>query len=69
MIDYPENLQLIDVKPISDLGHGTTHSGYGTTSVACRGGNRYVEGDLFTFRYLVLDDAFGYPYYRLINVE
>ena len=28
--------------------HGTTHSGYATTPVGCRGGNRYVEGDLLT---------------------
>ena len=46
----------------------TTHSGYGTTPVGCRGGNRYVEGDLLTFGYLMLDDALGFPYYRLINV-
>ena len=63
-------------------GYRTTHSGYGTTPVGCRGGNRYVEGDLFTFGYLMLDDALpsltigslmlddslGVPYYRLINV-
>ena len=47
---------------------GTTHSGYGTTPVRYRGGNRYVEGDLLTFGYLMLDDALGFPYYRLINV-
>ena len=31
------------------------------------GGNRYVEGDLFTFGYLMLDDALGYPYFPLFN--
>ena len=31
------------------IGYGTTHSGYGTTPVGCRGGNRYVEGELLTF--------------------
>ena len=35
-----------DGKPPS--GYGTTHSGCGTTSVGCRGGNRYVEGNLLT---------------------
>ena len=29
--------------------HGTPHSGYGTTPVGCRGGNRYVEGEPRTF--------------------
>ena len=50
-------------------GYGITHSGYGTTLVGCRGGNRYVEGDLLTFGCLMLDDALGYPYYRLFNVR
>ena len=27
----------------------------------CRGGNRYVEGDLLTFGYLMLDDSLGFP--------
>ena len=45
-----------------------THSGYGTTPVGWGGGNRYVEGDLLTFGYLMLNDSLGYPYYRLINV-
>ena len=50
--------------------------------VGCRDGNRYVEGDLLTFGYLMLDDALrsltignlmlddslGVPYYRLINI-
>ena len=49
-------------------GYGTTHSSYGTTLVGCRGGNRYVEGDLLTFGYLMLDDSLGYYYYRLFNV-
>ena len=31
------------------------------------GGNRYVEGDLLTFGYLMLDDALPFPYYRLIR--
>ena len=31
------------------IWYGTTHSGYGTTPVGCRGGNRYVEGDLLAF--------------------
>ena len=35
----------------------------------CRGGNRYVEGDLLTFGYLMLDDSLGFHYYRLISVE
>ena len=30
-------IQLLDL-------HGTTHSGYGTTPVGCRGGSLYVEG-------------------------
>ena len=47
----------------------TTHSGYGTTPVGCRGGNRYVEGDLLTFGYLMLDDSLGFPDYRLLNVR
>ena len=34
----------------------------GVTPVGCRGGNRYVEGDLLTFGYLMLYDALGYPY-------
>ena len=52
-------------------GYGTTHSSYGTTSVGCRGGNRYVEGDLllsaiqywmmpldsFIIAYLILHDT------------
>ena len=38
------------------------------TVVGCRGGNLYVEGDLFTFGYLILDDALGYPYYWLFNI-
>ena len=42
--------------------------GYGTTPVGWGGGNRYVEGDLLTFGYLMLNDSLGYPYYRLINV-
>ena len=50
-------------------GYGTTHSGYGTTPVGCRGGNRYVEGESLTFGYLMLDDSLGYPYYRLFNVR
>ena len=33
------------------------------------GGNQDVEGDLLTFGHLILDDALGYPYYRLISVE
>ena len=49
-------------------GYGTTHSGYGTTPVGWGGGNRYVEGDLLTFGYLMLNDSLGYPYYRLINI-
>ena len=48
-------------------GYGTTHSGYGTTPVGCRGGNRYVEGDLLTFGYLMLNDSLGDPYFRLFN--
>ena len=36
-------------------------------TVRCRGGNRYVEGDLLTFGYLMLDDSLGYPYFRLFN--
>ncbi len=43
--------------------------GPGTTPVGCRGGNRYVEGDLLTFGYLMLNDSLGYPYYRLFNVR
>ena len=31
------------------------------------GGNRYVEGDLLTFGYLILNDSLGYPYFRLFN--
>ena len=37
--------------------------------VGCRGGNRYVEGDLLIVGYLVLDDSLGFPYYRLFNVR
>ena len=48
-------------------GYGTTHSGYGTTPVGWGGGNRYVEGDLLTFGYLMLNDSLGYPYFRLFN--
>ena len=33
-----------------------------------RGGNRYVEGESLIFGYLMLNDALGYPYYRLINI-
>ena len=40
-----------------EVGNGTTHSGYRTTPVGCRGGNRYVERDLLTFGYLLLDDT------------
>ena len=58
-----------DEKDFIMPGDGTTHSGYGTTPVGCRGGNRYVEGDLLTFGYLMLDDSLGYPYYRLFNVR
>ena len=36
--------------------------------VGCRGGDRYFEGEPLTFGYLVLDDSFGYHYYRLFNV-
>ena len=49
------------------VAHGTPHSGYGTTPVGWGGGNRYVEGDLLTFGYLMLYDALGYPYFRLFN--
>ena len=49
--------------------YGTTHSGYGTTPVGCRVGNRYVEGDLLVFGELMLDDSLGYPYYRLFHVR
>ena len=45
----------------------SSKKGYGTTPVGCRGGNRYVEGELLTFGYLVLDDSLGYPYFRLFN--
>ena len=31
------------------------------------GGNRYVEGEPRIFGYLMLDDALGYPYFRLFN--
>ena len=34
-------------------------------SVGWGGGNRYVEGDLLTFGYLMLNDSLGYPYFRL----
>ena len=37
--------------------------------VGCRGGNRYVEGDVLTFGKLMLDDALGYLYYRLFKVR
>ena len=40
------------------VSHGTPHSGYGTTPVGWGGGNRYVEGDLLTFGYLMLFDTF-----------
>ena len=40
-----------------------------TTPVGCRGGNQYVERDLLTFGYLMLNDALGFPYYRLINIR
>ena len=36
--------------------------------VGCRGGNRYVEGEPFTFGELMSDDSLGSPYYRLFNV-
>ena len=39
------------------------------TGSLCRGGNRYVDGDLLTFGYLVLDDSLGVHYYRLFNVK
>ena len=42
-------------------------NGNRTTPVGCRGGNRYVEGDLLTFGYLMLDGSLGYPYFRLFN--
>ena len=45
-----------DSLKLPKLCYGTTHSGYGTTPVGCRGGNLYVEGDLLTFGYLMLDD-------------
>ena len=54
---------------LRETGYGTTHSGYRTTPVGCRGGNRYVEGDLLTFGYLMLDDSLGYLYFRLFNVD
>ena len=56
------------IKKNGKSSYGTTHSGYGTTPVGWGGGNRYVEGDLLTFGYLMLNDSLGYPYYRLINV-
>ena len=34
---------------LARVAHGTPHSGYGTTPVGCRGGNRYVEGEPRTF--------------------
>ena len=34
------------VNDASDFPYGTTHSGYGTTPLGCRSGNRYVEGGL-----------------------
>ena len=50
--------------------------------VGYRGGNRYVEGESLTFGelmlddylpsctigYLMLDNSFGFPYYRLFNI-
>ena len=35
------------------LGYGTTHSGYATTPVGCRGGSRCVEG------------CWGFPYLKI----
>ena len=47
---------------------GQHASGGKPAPVGCSGGNRYVEGDLLTIGYLMLDDALGYPYYRLTNI-
>ena len=42
---------------------------FGMQGWECRGGNRYVEGNLLTFGYLVLDDSLDWKYYRLFNVR
>ena len=55
----------MDLKPVSGpkpdfaTAVGTTHSGYGTTSVWCRGGRRYVQG-CWGFPYLKIEKFVGF---------
>ena len=58
-----EQVEIINAKMVTRFGTTLKNS-----EVGCRGGNQNVEGGLLTFGLLMLDDSFGFPYYRLINI-